>query len=93
MNPAAQGNARDRRAGGRSILRLPAGIASGKHLCQLVPLADRNVERRILGVINFPQKLIGPIRSEFLVAGFYRPNGAVVPAIPEREVPDGSKLA
>jgi len=49
--------------------------------------------RLILGVINFPPKQIGPIKSEFLLTGFYREDGAVVLAIPEREVPLGAKLA
>jgi len=50
------------------------------------------VGRQIVGVLNFPPKQIGPFRSEFLVAGFYRENGAVVLAIPERDVPNGAKL-
>ncbi|HUT89019.1 MAG TPA: hypothetical protein VMY37_05965 [Thermoguttaceae bacterium] len=57
------------------------------------PTRGRNVGRQILGVVNFPPKQNGPVRSEFLVAGFYRPDGAVVLAIPEREVPNGAKLA
>lgn len=48
--------------------------------------------RQIVGVVNFPVKQIGPIRSEFLLTGFYRPDGAVVIAIPERDVPNGAKL-
>jgi len=49
--------------------------------------------RQILGVVNFPPKQIGPMRSEFLLTGFYRDDGAVVLAVPEREVPLGSRLA
>jgi len=49
--------------------------------------------RQIVGVVNFPPKQIGPIRSEFLLTGFYRADDAVVLAIPEREVPNGAKLA
>ena len=51
------------------------------------------VGRQIIGVVNFPPRQIGPIRSEFLLTGFYRDDGAVVMAVPERPVPDGAKLA
>lgn len=49
--------------------------------------------RQIIGVVNFPVKQIGPFRSEFLLTGFYRPDGAVVLAVPERSVDNGAKLA
>lgn len=48
--------------------------------------------RQVLCVVNFPAKQIGPIRSEFLLCGFYREDGAVVLAMPERAVQDGAKL-
>lgn len=51
------------------------------------------VGKQVLGVLNFPPKQIGPFRSEFLLTGFYRADGAVVLAVPEREIPNGSKLA
>lgn len=50
------------------------------------------VGRQIVAVVNFPPKQIGPIQSEFLLTGFYRADGAVVMAIPEREVENGAKL-
>jgi len=49
--------------------------------------------RQIIGVVNFPPKQIGPVRSEFLVTGFYRPDGAVVLAVPDKDVPNGVRLA
>ena len=48
--------------------------------------------RQVMGVVNFPAKQIGPIRSEFLLAGFYREDGAVVLAVPERPVQNGARL-
>jgi tRNA-binding protein len=50
------------------------------------------VGRQVVGVVNFPPKQIGPVRSEFLLTGFYREDGAVVIAVPERPVPNGAKL-
>jgi tRNA-binding protein len=50
------------------------------------------VGRQVMGVLNFPPKQIGPMRSEFLLAGFYREDGAVILAVPERPVQDGARL-
>lgn len=49
-------------------------------------------QRQIIGVINFPTKQIGPFHSEFLTTGFYREDGTVILAVPDKEVPNGSKL-
>ena len=53
---------------------------------------DELVGRQVMGVLNFPVKHIGPVRSEFLLAGFYREDCAVVLAIPERPVQNGARL-
>lgn len=50
------------------------------------------VGKQIIGVINFPTKQIGSFHSEFLTTGFAREDGAIVLAIPEKEVPNGAKL-
>jgi tRNA-binding protein len=49
--------------------------------------------KRVMAVVNFPPKQIGPFVSECLVTGFHRQDGAVVLAIPDGDVPDGARLA
>ncbi len=49
--------------------------------------------KQVVGVVNFPPKQIGPVRSECLVTGFIRDDGAVVLAVPDRPVANGLKLA
>jgi len=49
--------------------------------------------KQVVGVVNFPSKQIGPVRSECLVTGFIRDDGAVVLAVPDRPVANGLKLA
>lgn len=54
--------------------------------------ADELLGRQIVGVINFPEKQIGPFRSQFLLTGFPTDDGVVLTAI-ERPVPNGTRLA
>ena len=51
------------------------------------------IGKQIVGVVNFPPKQIGPMRSEFLVTGFVKDSGEVVLAVPDKDVPNGLKLA
>jgi tRNA-binding protein len=54
--------------------------------------ADQLLGRQVVGVINFPEKQIGPFRSQFLLTGFATDDGVVLTAV-ERPVPDGTRLA
>lgn len=49
--------------------------------------------RQVVAVTNFPPKQIGPVRSEVLVTGFVRSDGAVVLIGPDQPVPNGTRLA
>ncbi len=48
--------------------------------------------RLVVGVVNFPAKQIGPVKSECLVTGFPNEAGYVALCVPDKPVPLGSKL-
>lgn len=48
--------------------------------------------KRIIAVVNFPPKQIGPFISECLITGFLDEEGAVVLAVPDKVIPNGRKL-
>jgi len=49
--------------------------------------------KQVMAVVNFPTKQIGPVLSECLVTGFYREDGVVVLAVPDKSVQNGERLA
>ena len=51
------------------------------------------VGRLVVGVVNFPPKQIGPLRSECLITGFHDAAGDVVLCVPDGDVPLGTRLA
>ncbi len=67
-------------------------LKSSAQITDLYAPADL-VGRQIIGVVNFPDKQIGPFMSQFLLTGLTRDDGAVVIAQPERPVQNGAKLA
>jgi tRNA-binding protein len=48
--------------------------------------------RQIVAVINFPEKQVGPFRSQLLLTGFPTKDGVVITTV-ERPVPNGTRLA
>ena len=53
---------------------------------------DSLIGRKVMAVVNFPPRQIGPFMSEVLTLGFFDDNGAIVLAGTERDVPDGARL-
>ena len=54
---------------------------------------DELLGKQILCVTNFPPKQIADFRSEVLTTGFILPDGEVILASPDFEVPNGTRLA
>jgi tRNA-binding protein len=71
------------------------GIGVKKTSAQVTDLYSKEdlIGRQVTGVVNFPPKQIGPVMSEFLLTGFPCEDGSVVLAVPERDTPNGTRLA
>ncbi|MDI2090868.1 tRNA-binding protein [Commensalibacter oyaizuii] len=65
-----------------------------KTSAQLVRLYQKEdlLGKQIVGIINFPEKQIGPFRSQFLLTGFETEEGVVITTV-ERPVPNGTKIS
>ncbi|WP_288903082.1 tRNA-binding protein [uncultured Sneathiella sp.] len=50
------------------------------------------VGRRVMAVVNFPPRQIGPFMSEVLVLGFSDEEGNISLAAPDHDVPVGGRL-
>ena len=79
------------------VLHVDFGEAIGtlKSSAQITDLYQPEdlVGSQVVGVVNFPPKQIGPIKSQCLITGFPTAEGPVVLIRPERPVPNGLKLA
>jgi tRNA-binding protein len=50
------------------------------------------IGKRVMAVVNFPPRQIGPVKSEILVLGVPDAKGAVVLIAPDQDVPLGGRL-
>jgi tRNA-binding protein len=70
----------------------PLGIKrSSAQITERYALPDL-IGRRVVGVVNFPPKQIGPFVSEVLVLGAYDDAGQVILLRPDFDAPPGSKI-
>jgi tRNA-binding protein len=79
------------------ILKVDFGKKVGikKSSAQITDLYTKDdlINKQVIAVVNFPAKQIGPIMSECLITGFHQEDGAVVLAVPDKEVSNGTRLA
>jgi len=50
------------------------------------------VGKSVLGVVNFPPRQIGPMRSEVLILGLHDDDDNVVLITADKEAPDGARM-
>ncbi len=50
------------------------------------------IGKRVMAVVNFPPRQIGPVKSEVLVLGVSDDDGAIVLITPDTDVPLGGRL-
>lgn len=50
------------------------------------------IDKRVMAVVNFPPRQIGPVKSEILVLGVSDDDGAIVLIAPDSAVPIGGRL-
>ena len=50
------------------------------------------IGKQVMGVVNFPARQIGPVRSEVLILGLYDAADGIVLIGPDKEVPLGHRM-
>lgn len=79
------------------VLRIDFGPKIGvrKSSAQIAGLyqPEELIGKLVVGVVNFPNKQIGPLMSECLVTGFHDADDNVALCVPDKPVPLGTKLA
>ena len=70
-----------------------AEIGTKRSSAQITNYARAELEGRlVVGVVNFPPRQIGPVRSEVLVLGASDEEGRVILLEPRSDVPIGSRI-
>ena len=76
-------------------LRIDFGpeIGEKRSSAQITNYSREELEgRRVVGVVNFPPRQIGPVRSEVLVLGASDSEGRVILLAPDADVPLGARI-
>ena len=70
----------------------PLGVKRSSAQITVHYRAEELIGRRVIAVVNFPPKQVGPFVSEVLVLGAYDEGGEVILLRPDQAVVPGSKI-
>lgn len=70
----------------------PIGVKASSAQLTAHYAPDALLGRKVLCVVNFAPRRIGPFTSEVLTLGLDSAPGAVVLAVPDKDVPNGARL-
>ena len=78
----------------RLVIDFGAEIGTRKSSAQITELysPETLVGRKVMAVVNFPPRQIGPFMSEVLTLGVANARGEVVLLAPDSDAPDGSRV-
>ncbi|MXO65535.1 tRNA-binding protein [Altericroceibacterium endophyticum] len=79
----------------RLIIDLGPGVGTKKSIARITEnyALEDLPGKRVMAVVNFPSRQIGPARSETLLLGFADDHGHIVLSEPAAAVPNGARLA
>jgi tRNA-binding protein len=73
--------------------RLRARIGVKRSSAQITNYAREELEgRRVVAVVNFPPRQIGPFKSEVLCLGATNDRGEIILLAPDADVPLGARI-
>ena len=76
------------------VIDFGPGIGTRKSSAQITERYDpeKLIGSKVVAVVNFPPRQIGPFMSEVLTLGVMNDSGEVVLVRPDADAPDGSRL-
>lgn len=79
----------------RLVVDFGPGVGQKKSSAQITEAyrLEELAGKRVLGVVNFPPRQIGPLRSEVLILGVHDASGAVRLLDADGDAPDGARVS
>lgn len=70
----------------------PLGVKKSSAQITHLYSKEQLIGKRVICVVNIGTRKVGTFESEVLTTGFYREDGSVVLAVPDKDIPNGARL-